>query len=80
LQGNNTGTYSAPGLASTNKLLYGFSARDNLTSTAFNFSPSAFVLVSNQLNVATGWYPGTNQIIDPTGTNWLGFNLIWLYQ
>ena len=44
LQGNSTGTYSAPGLTSSNNLLCGFSAQDDLSSAAFNFSPSAFVL------------------------------------
>ena len=80
LQGNSTGTYSAPGLTSSNNLLCGFSAQDDLSSAAFNFSPSAFVLASNQLNIANGWYAGAGMIIDPTGANWSGFNLIWLYQ
>ena len=80
LQGNSTGTYSAPGLTSSNNLLCGFSAQDDLSSAAFNFSPSAFVLASNQLNIANGWYAGAGVIIDPTGANWSGFNLIWLYQ
>jgi hypothetical protein len=80
LQGNSTGTYSAPGLTSSNNLLCGFSAQDDLSSAAFNFSPSAFVLASNQLNIANGWYAGAGVIIDPTSANWSGFNLIWLYQ
>jgi hypothetical protein len=33
LQGNSTGTYSAPGLTAANKLLCGFSSRDDLSST-----------------------------------------------
>ena len=80
LQGNSTGTYGAPGLAASNKLLCGFSSQDDLSSTTFNFSPSAFVLASNQLNIANGWYSGAGVIIDPTSANWSGFNLIWLYQ
>ena len=39
LQGNSTGTYSAPGLTASNKLLCGFSSQDDLSSTTFNFSP-----------------------------------------
>jgi hypothetical protein len=80
LQGNSTGTYSAPGLASSNKLLCGFSSRENLSSTTFNFSSSAFVLVSNQINISNGWYAGTGQIIDPTAADWSEFNLIWFYE
>jgi hypothetical protein len=80
LQGNSTGTYSAPGLTSSNNLLCGFSSQDDLSSATFNFSPSAFVLASNQLNIANGWYAGAGVIIDPTSANWSGFNLIWLFQ
>ena len=80
LQGNSAGSYSAPGLATSNKLLCGFSSQDDLSSTTFNFSPSAFVLASNQLNIANGWYAGAGQIIDPTAADWTGFNIIWLYQ
>jgi hypothetical protein len=80
LQGNSAGTYSAPGLATSNKLLCGFSSQDDLSSTSFNFSPSSFVLASNQLNIANGWYAGTAEIIDPTAADWTGFNIIWLYQ
>lgn len=81
LQGNATGAYAAPGLAASNKLLCGFSAQDDLSSTSFfNFSPSAFVLASNQLNIANGWYAGAGQVIDPTAVDWTGFNIIWLYQ
>jgi hypothetical protein len=80
LEGNSTGTYSAPGLAASNKLLWGFSSQDGLSSTTFNFSPSSFVLASNQLNIANGWYAGTNQILDPTATDWSGFALVWLYE
>ncbi len=80
LQGNSTGTYSAPGLTASNKLLCGFSSQDDLSSTMFNFSPSAFVLASNQLNVANGWYAATGQILDPTDTDWSGYSLIWLYE
>lgn len=80
LQGNTTGTYSAPGLTAANKLLCGFSSRDDLSSTTFNFSPTAFVLASNQLNSANGWYAGTGQIIDPTAVNWSGYSLVWLYE
>ena len=80
LQGNATGTYSAPGLTTANKLLCGFSSRDDLSSTTFNFSPTAFVLASNQLNIANGWYAGTGQIIDPTAVNWSGYSLVWLYE
>jgi hypothetical protein len=80
LQGNVTGIYNAPGLAATNTLLCGFSVQDDLSSTAFNFSPSAFVLASNQLNIANGWYAGAGQVIDPTAANWTGFSIVWLYQ
>ena len=80
LQGNSTGAYSAQGLAASNKLVCGFSSQDDLSSTSFNFSPSAFVLASNQLNIANGWYAGAGQIIDPTAVDWTGFNIIWLYQ
>ena len=80
LQGNATGTYSAPGLTSSNTLLCGFSSEDDLSSTTFNYSPSAFVLASNQLNNASGWYAGTNQIIDPTAVDWSGYSVVWLYQ
>jgi hypothetical protein len=80
LEGNSTGTYSAPGLAASNKLLCGFSSQDDLSTTTFNFSPSAFVLASNQLNVSNGWYAGTGLILDPTGTNWSGYSLVWLYE
>jgi hypothetical protein len=80
LQGNSTGTYSAPGLTIANKLLCGFSSRDDLSSTTFNFSPAAFALASNQLNIANGWYAGTGQIIDPTAVNWSGYSLVWLYE
>jgi hypothetical protein len=80
LQGNSTGTYSAPGLTAANKLLCGFSSRDDLSSTTFNFSQTAFVLASNQLNIANGWYAGTGQIIDPTAVDWSGYSLVWLYE
>ena len=80
LEGNSTGIYSAPGLAASHKLLCGFSSSDDLSSTTFNFSPSAFVLASNQLNTANGWYAGTGQILDPTGTDWSGYSLVWLYE
>src|SRR5713101_1322504 len=53
------------------------SSRDNLSSTTFNFSPSAFVLASNQLNNAKGWDAGTGQIIDPTAADWVGILLRW---
>ena len=75
LQGNSTGTYSAPGLVASNKLLCGLSSQDDLSATAFNFSPSAFVLASNQLNISNGWHASTNQIIDPTNTDWSGYSL-----
>jgi hypothetical protein len=80
LQGNSTGTYSAPGLTAANKLLCGFSSRDDLSSTTFNFSPMAFVLASNQLNIANGWYAGIGRIIDPTAVDWSGYSLVWLYE
>lgn len=80
LPGNSAGTYSAPGLTASNKLLCGFSSQDDLSSTTFNFSPSAFILASNQLNIANGWYAGPAQIIDPTAADWTGFNIIWLYE
>jgi hypothetical protein len=80
LQGNTTGIYSAPGLTTANKLLCGFSSREDLSSTPFNFSSTAYVLASNQLNVANGWYAETDQIIDPTAADWSGFSLIWLYE
>jgi hypothetical protein len=80
LQGNSSGTYSAPGLTASNRLLCGFSSQDDLSSTTFNFSPSSFVLASNQLNIANGWYAGSGQIIDPTAADWSGFNIVWLYQ
>jgi hypothetical protein len=67
-------------LTSFNKLLCGFTSRDDLSSTTFNFSPSPIVLVSNQINSTRGWYANTRQIIDPTATHWSGYNLIWLYQ
>jgi hypothetical protein len=80
LQGNSTGTYNAPGLTAANKLLCGFSSRDDLSSTTFNFSPTGFVLASNQLNTANGWYVATGQIIDPTAVDWSGYSLVWLYE
>ena len=80
LQGNSTGTYSVPGLTAANKLLCGFSSRDDLGSTAFNFSPTAFVLASSQLNMANGWYAGAGRIIDPTAVDWSGYSLVWLYE
>jgi hypothetical protein len=80
LQGNSTGTYTALGLTQSNRLLCGFSSQDDLSSTTFNFSPSGFVLASNLLNVANGWYAGRAEVIDPTATDWSGFNIIWLYQ
>ncbi len=80
LQGNKNGTYSAPGVAPSNKLLCGLSTRDDLASTNFNFSPAAFVLASNQLNIARGWYAGNGQIVDPTAADWSGFYLVWFYS
>lgn len=80
LQGNSTGTYSAPGLTTGNRLLCGFSSQDNLSSTTFNFSPTAFVLASNQLNIANGWYAGAGQIIDPTAVDWSEYSLVWFYE
>ena len=76
LKGNSTGTYSAPGLASSNKLLCGFSSQDDLSSTTINFSSLAFIPASNQLNISNGWHADTDQIIDPTGANWPRFSLI----
>ena len=67
-------------LTTSNKLLCGCSSQDDLSSTTFNFSPTGFVLASNRLNIANGWYAGTGQIIDPTGTDWSGYSLIWLYK
>ena len=80
LQGNSTGTYSAPGLTPSNRLLLGYSSLEDLSSTTVNYSSNGFVLASNQLNVANGWYAGTGQIIDPTASDWSGFSLIWLYE
>jgi hypothetical protein len=80
LQGNNSGTYSAPGFTSSNILLCGFSSREDLSTTTFNFSSSGFILASNQINTANGWYAATDQIIDPTAADWSGFSLIWLYE
>jgi hypothetical protein len=80
LQGNSTGTYSAPGLTSSNKLLCGYSSSEDLSSSPFNYSSNGFVLASNQLNLANGWYAVAGQIIDPTAADWSGFTLIWLYE
>jgi hypothetical protein len=80
LQGKSTGRYSAPGLTTANKLLCGFSSHDDLSSTTFNFSQTAFVLASNQLNITNGWYAGCGQIIAPTAVNWSGYSLVWLYE
>jgi hypothetical protein len=65
LEGNSTGTYSAPGFGASNRLLCGFSLRENLSSATFNFSSSAF-------NSFNGWYADAGQIIDPTANDWSG--------
>jgi hypothetical protein len=56
------------------------SSGDDITATTYNFVPAGFGLISNQLNATSGWYVGTNQIIDPTATNWTGYSLVWIWQ
>jgi hypothetical protein len=80
VQGNNTGTYAAIGVSGANALLSGVAVADNLGSTDFNYSPSSFVMASDQLNPTNGWHTGSNQIVDPTATDWTGYYLIWLYK
>ena len=78
--GNNTGAYAAPGVVSTNHLLLGLAIKDNLAQTAFNWTQGALILASNLVNPGAGWSPGTGTLADPTGQNWTGYTIIWLYQ
>jgi hypothetical protein len=80
LTGNSSGTYPATSLTTSNTLILGFATQNNLTNTTYNFSPVSFLLVGNLTNPTNGWMTATNQIIDPTATDWTNYALTWLYE
>ena len=78
--GDNTGTYTVPAMTAANKLLLGFALKDDLSSTAYNWSTASFVLGTNLINPTHGWHTAAGQVIDPTAKDWTSFNLVFLYE
>jgi hypothetical protein len=80
MAGNNTGTYTVPAMTAANKLLLGFTLKDDLSTTTFNWSTASFVLGTNLINPTNGWHTAAGQVIDPTKKDWTSFNLVFLYE